>query len=164
MIQRGFTVVEIIITITIMGILLLLAVVNLNASQMSNRDAERVADVESIALNLEAFYGTGQDTNVRLGRYPATDILSDGVTSLKANLRDLDLKSVTAPGIADPLNTFIVAGTASAQTPTKDQYIYQPLQGDNTLCTTSSQDCRTYTIYYFLETDATVHVYKSKNR
>lgn len=68
MIQRGFTVVEIIITITIMGILLLLAVVNLNASQMSNRDAERVSDVESIANNLESFHTSGVNSSNNIPR------------------------------------------------------------------------------------------------
>ena len=164
MIQRGFTVVELIITITIMGILLVLAVVNLNASQLNARDAERVADIEAFALNLESFYSTGQDTNERLGRYPATDLLASGVDSLRDNLRDIDFKSVTAPGVSDPLLTLQTAANTGTQTPTKNQYIYQPLQGDGTLCTTATQDCRKYNIYYYLEGDASVHVQKSKNQ
>jgi prepilin-type N-terminal cleavage/methylation domain-containing protein len=59
MIRRGFTVVELIITITIMGILLLLTVINVNASQVSARDNERAGDVEAIGSNLETVYGTG---------------------------------------------------------------------------------------------------------
>jgi prepilin-type N-terminal cleavage/methylation domain-containing protein len=63
MIRRGFTVVELIITITIMGILLLLTVVNVNASQVSARDNERVGDVEAIQANLESVYATGAQGN-----------------------------------------------------------------------------------------------------
>ena len=53
MLRRGFTIVELIITITIMGILLVLAVVNVSGTQAQARDDERKADVESISLNLE---------------------------------------------------------------------------------------------------------------
>jgi prepilin-type N-terminal cleavage/methylation domain-containing protein len=59
MIRQGFTVVELIITITIMGILLLLTVVGVNATQLTARDDERVGDVEAIGNNLEAIYGSG---------------------------------------------------------------------------------------------------------
>jgi prepilin-type N-terminal cleavage/methylation domain-containing protein len=162
---RGFTIVEIIVTITIMGILLTLAVVGVGATQQKARDDERIADVEAFASHLESFYRTGKDTNSRLNRYPSTDLIDSGVSSITTNLRDIDLKSVMAPGVTDPLTTLKIAPTNSlTQTPTKDEYIYQPLQGDGTLCTGSSQDCRKYYIYYFLEGDSTVHVYSSKNQ
>jgi prepilin-type N-terminal cleavage/methylation domain-containing protein len=162
---RGFTIVEIIVTITIMGILLTLAVVGVGATQQQARDNERVADVEAFAAHLESFYRTGKDSNSRLNRYPSTGLIDSGVSSITTNLRDIDLKSVMAPGVTDPLVTLKIASTNSlSQTPTKDEYIYQPLQGDGTLCTGSSQDCRKYYIYYFLEGDSTVHVYSSKNQ
>jgi prepilin-type N-terminal cleavage/methylation domain-containing protein len=56
---RGFTIVELIITITIMGILLTLAVVGVGTTQMNARDNERKADIEAIALHLESFYRGG---------------------------------------------------------------------------------------------------------
>lgn len=57
--HRGFTIVELIITITIMGILLTLAVVGLSSTQLSARDNERTTDVEALALQLEAYYQAG---------------------------------------------------------------------------------------------------------
>lgn len=63
MTRRGFTIVELIITITIMGILLTLAVVNVNATQVSARDDQRKADVEAIANHLESFYASGASSN-----------------------------------------------------------------------------------------------------
>jgi prepilin-type N-terminal cleavage/methylation domain-containing protein len=56
---RGFTIVEVIVTITIMGILLTLAVVGVGATQMNARDNERKADIEAISLHLESFYSGG---------------------------------------------------------------------------------------------------------
>lgn len=162
--QRGFTVVELIITITIMGILLLITVVNVNATQATARDDERKSDVESFALNLETFYTNGRDGTTKFGRYPSTGLRASGVTSIKDNLRDIDLKSVMAPGIDDPLDTLIIATDNTPQSPTKDQYIYQPLQADGSLCTSGSQYCTKFIIYYRTEVDNQVHTVLSKNQ
>lgn len=62
MTRRGFTIVELIIVITIIGILLTLAVVSLNGSQEKARDDERKADIQSIAQHLEALYTSGIPT------------------------------------------------------------------------------------------------------
>jgi prepilin-type N-terminal cleavage/methylation domain-containing protein len=167
---RGFTVVELIITITIMGILLLLTVVNVNASQVAARDTERVSDIEAFALNLESFYRIGRDNSTTFGRYPSTGLTTPDASSIQLNLRDIDLDSVKAPGIDDPLDTLLMA-TNNVQTtagvlpqPTISQYIYQPLQPDGSLCTSGSQDCRKYNLYYRLEKDNTVYMLTSKNQ
>jgi len=57
--RSGFTVVEIIITVTIMGILLTLAVVNLNSTQVRARDDERKTDISSIQTYLESYSSSG---------------------------------------------------------------------------------------------------------
>ncbi|MFY9228011.1 MAG: type II secretion system protein [Candidatus Microsaccharimonas sp.] len=162
--QRGFTVVELIITITIMGILLLVTVVNVNATQAAARDDERRSDVESLALHLETFYTNGRDGTTMFGRYSSTGLTTSGVSSIKDNLRDIDLKSVMAPGITDPLQTLIMAPDNTPQNPTKDQYIYQPLQADGSLCTSGGQYCTKFIIYYRTEVDNAVHTVLSKNQ
>ncbi|MFZ3009909.1 MAG: type II secretion system protein [Candidatus Microsaccharimonas sp.] len=162
--QRGFTVVELIITITIMGILLLITVVNVNATQATARDDERRSDVESLALHLETFYTNGRDGTTIFGRYSSTGLTASGVSSIKENLRDIDLKSVMAPGITDPLQTLIMAPDNTPQNPTKDQYIYQPLKADGTLCTSGTDYCTKFIIYYRTEADNTVHTVLSKNQ
>jgi len=48
--RRGFTIIELIIVVTIMGILLTIGVVNLRGSQANGRDAERKVDVDTIAF------------------------------------------------------------------------------------------------------------------
>lgn len=179
MTRRGFTIVELIITITIMGILLTLAVVNVNVTQAKARDDQRKGDIESIASNLEAFYATGTDTSTDLGRYPSTGLLGS-YTTLRANLRDIDIKSLQAPGTPDPAaNTipasFIISdntGNApSIQTtsgvspqPTIDQYVYQPIKTDGSICTPSDIDCRKFNLFYRLESDNVVYRVTSKNQ
>ncbi len=70
--RRGFTIVELIIVITIMGALLVLNVVNLRDSQVSARDTERKTDIETIITHLDNFYSYGSDTSTSVGRYPST--------------------------------------------------------------------------------------------
>jgi len=162
MYRRGFTIVELIIVITIMGILLILGVVNLRGSQANARDSERKADVEAIALNFEKYYSVG---NYELGRaggtYPGSTTGGGTNSGLLAIVTDMDPKSLVAPGHTDlSYVSYIPAvctGTCNQTTagvnpqPTIDNYVYQPLQADGTLCTTVTQGCRKFNIFYKLE-------------
>ena len=161
--HKGFTIVELIVIITVMGILLVLGTVNLTSSQSNARDAERKTDAETIALHLESYYKSGDDTSVTNGRYPSVTLVSS-VGTMKRRLRDIDPRSITAPGKESPTDTFkasinggvITQTTASVNPqPTKDEYIYQPIQSDGTLCTLETQECRKFNIYYRLETATT---------
>lgn len=170
MAQRGFTIVELIITITIMGILILLAVVNVNGTQMQARDDERVADIEAIAVNLESFFtnDTRASASIPNGRYPSTGLVDLGPSTV---LLDIDPKSYTAPG---QTASSLIKATNADETitgvtpqPTIDQYLYQPLAFDGTnwiICTSGAQECRRYNLFYRLEKDTVVYIYKSKNQ
>ena len=57
--NRGFTVVEILVTLIVMAIILTLGTVNLRSSLANGRDAERKSDIESIARGLEQRYENG---------------------------------------------------------------------------------------------------------
>lgn len=154
--HRGFTITELIIIITAMGILMTLAVVNLSSSQANSRDTERKTDVESIALYLDTFYNSGSDNSSTLGRYPSTVVTQDLETT-KLMLRDIDTKVITAPNETDSTVTFkpatnqLQTTTTVTPQPEINQYIYQPIKSDGTLCTSETQDCRKFNIYYKLE-------------
>lgn len=157
--RRGFTIVELIIVMAIMGILLVLGVVNLRGSQASARDDERRTDVESIGIQLDIFYKNGTTGSTITGRYPSTGLVGNAIT---VNLRDADTKAFMAPGAAD-LNSSFVAATNNTQSvtgvapsPEINRYVYQPLQQDGTLCTSSpaNQMCQKYNIYYKRENAA----------
>ncbi|MDB5167198.1 MAG: hypothetical protein JWN26_343 [Candidatus Saccharibacteria bacterium] len=166
--RRGFTIIELIIVITIMGILMVLGVVNLRGTQSNARDTQRIADVQSIALNLENFYANGTAGSTTFDRYPSTGLIGKETTSLQ----DIDIKSLVAPGVtltpnpsgvstAPTPDSSLVTATCSGvcvQTtagvtpqPTINTFVYQPLQSDGTLCTSGAQSCRKFNIYYELE-------------
>lgn len=172
--QSGFTIIEIVVTITVMGILLTLAVVNMSSSQVRARDDERKSDVESIARHLETYYrnGTGQPGDT-IGRYPPTAFASD-TGSVSEYLVDIDPRSLTAPNADNGSRDMsLIAATNSTQTtngvsptPNVDRYVYQPLRWSGSawaLCT-GTQECRRFNIFYKLESDGTVYRMESRNK
>ena len=169
--RRGFTVVELVITITIMAILLTLGVVNMRGSQANSRDAERKADIETIAKHLETYYTSGTDGQTPTYEYPSTELVSNGTSYMTQVLRDINVASLTAPGIDDPATTFLPA-TNSVPTvagvlpqPTIDQYVYQPISSTGALCEASTvEECRKFNLYYRTEVDNVIHMVTSKNQ
>lgn len=174
MTRRGFTIVELIITITIMGILMTLAVVSVSSTQLKSRDDKRKSDIESIANNLESFYVSGTDNSTSFARYPTTAIVGSAA-SITASLRDADMKSFLPPGTTNVAVTFLAStntGSAPAiQTtagvtpqPTTSQYVYQPIKSDGSVCVAAEIDCRKFNLFYRLEADNVVYKVTSKNQ
>ncbi|MBC7565316.1 prepilin-type N-terminal cleavage/methylation domain-containing protein [Candidatus Saccharibacteria bacterium] len=173
-VRRGFTIVELIITITIMGILLTLAVVNVSSTQTKARDEARKSDIESIASNLESFYISGTNNTTSFARYPSVG-LTGSVSNITSNLRDANLDSFLPPGTSDVVATFLpstnTGSSPSIQTtsgvlpqPTVNQYIYQPIKSDGSVCGSGGIDCRKFNLFYRLESDNTVYRVTSKNQ
>lgn len=173
--RRGFTIVELLIVIAILGILLVLGVVNLRGSQVSARDTERRVDVETLATHLETYYMNGAygTANDQGGTYPSTFTGNDSISGITTTLPDLDIKNIQSPSITDPAQDSLVAATTNLQsvvniTPvpslSNDVYVYQPLRADNSLCTAWTQGCQKFNLYYFQESDGTVQRLKSKNQ
>ncbi|MES2630501.1 MAG: prepilin-type N-terminal cleavage/methylation domain-containing protein [Patescibacteria group bacterium] len=182
--RRGFTVVEIIITIAIMGILLTLAVVNLSSSQISARDSERKTEVESIAIHLESYYSSDfEDGNVSGvdapkmtgGTYPGTAYLSS--PTFEKILPELSKNAVRAPGVSESsAKSFVVAsnniqttaGIVPKPSSTNDVYVYQPITGAGALCsdpiTIQPDSCRKFNIYYYQESDGSTQMVMSKHQ
>lgn len=169
--RRGFTIVELLIVITVMGILLTLAVINVVDSQVSARDAERKDDMTALSTALESFYRSGSSTSPA-GRYPST-FITGNEANLKTTLPDLDVKSATAPNAANA-SVSLIAAQNTDQTPTGvfpqpsvSEYVYQPLTGGGTmwgLCTSEAVECRKFNLFYRLEGDNTVYMVTSRNQ
>ena len=76
--KRGFTVVEILITLVVMAILLTLSTVGLRATLANAADAERASDIATIARGLEEYYKRGNPyftTASTKGSYPGSNMM-----------------------------------------------------------------------------------------
>lgn len=173
--QRGFTLIEILVVIVIMGILLLLSVANLRSTQAQARDQERIQDVANIARHFEGLYSTGATSTSgyqgAAGTYPDKSTVDQALaTNVDPTtiLGPIDIKNLRAPNVAAPTWSLTTVSTIGAQTPTASQYIYVPYAFDNTgtevLCSDSSLSCRRFEIYYQTEVDSTIHKVDSKNQ
>ena len=178
--RRGFTLIEIVITLALVGILLVLSVVSLDSAMVSARDEERRTDIETLANYLERFYSSGSQYDGTIGQYPpvgSTNPLTDDVLTTNTNelnlLRDLDPAVLVAPDADETTLSSLIAATNALQTaltvspqPTTLQYVYQPIANDGTLCDNlpTAETCRKFNLYYKTESDSIVKMVTSRHQ
>jgi prepilin-type N-terminal cleavage/methylation domain-containing protein len=129
--SSGFTIVELLIVIVVIGILAALVVTTYNGIQQKARDTERKTDVNAMHGQLEAYQAQN-------GKYPTLANLVDA-TFRSANMKGLDAAALTAPN-----------GTvldSAAATISKYSYVPAPAACDNT----SGNECTSYTLTADLE-------------
>ena len=131
--QSGFTIVELLIVIVIIGILATLVIVTFSGVQQRARDSERKTDINAIAGQLEAVYAKN-------GAYP-TLLDVNNATWRSNNEFRIDTKA-----FADPKST-TPAGADLSTTVGANVYSYTNL----TPASCTSATCATYTLTATLE-------------
>lgn len=174
--HKGFTVIELIVVIALIGVLLVIGVVSFRSTQSSSRDKERQLDIKTITTYLEGIYAreikSGSVVVKAAGSYPSRATLTNQ-TYYQAVFGDLYRSAVYSPDSSTDLA--LIASTNSTSTtginesnlspsPTKDKYVYLPLLSDGgAVCGAVTQECRSFQIYAKLES-GTVEVLESKHK
>ena len=127
--QQGFTIVELLIVIVVIGILAALVITTFTGIQQKARNTERQTDIKAMHGQVEAFFAQN-------GKYPTLANMNDG-TWRTANMKGLD-----AEALKDPRGT---AQTLVAA-PAADAYAYAVLASDDTACDNTTKDCAKYTL------------------
>lgn len=137
--SSGFTIVELLIVIVVIGILATLVIVTFSGIQQKGRNSQRQTDINAIQGHVEAFYAQN-------GYYPSRTNLN--TASWRAdNTRGLD-----PAALADPKN----AATQTLDATPADgtyHYAYGPLNDSNTSCEADQTTCSKYTLTAQMEGD-----------
>lgn len=180
--HSGFTLVELLITITIMVILMTLSVVGLRSLQANARDEQRATDANLIARGLETRYANGNpkatSAYINKGEYPGINEMehAKGLTEagftptsvtngyLQELLPGLDKKIVTNNSLDFMCASACaaeVAATINSKT-TTSKFIYEPIDSTNNVCFNGG--CIRFNLYYRTEKDNVVHKIMSKHQ
>jgi len=135
---RGFTLVELIVVIAVIGILAAIVLVGLNKYQADTRDARRLSSVTTISEALEKYY----DQN---GEYPSCAAVTAAAgTVVNSTLVGLTASALVAPQASGGSTNSISCG-ATLTTNGTDFFEYD---GDGSAACNGSVACLSYTIKY----------------
>jgi prepilin-type N-terminal cleavage/methylation domain-containing protein len=127
--QSGFTIVELLIVIVVIGILAALVITTYTGIQAKARNGQRQSDLKSLRTHIEAYFS-------QEGHYPSLADMNDS-SWVGTNLPSLDKNA-----LVDPSNTSQSSQLASS--PTAHQYSYQPSDDSNASCEGADTNCSKY--------------------
>ena len=144
----GFTIVELLIVIVVIGILAAITIVAFNGVQVRARDTERTTDIKQLHKALEMFY-------IEKGYYPAVSDVRDA--TFRADVLNIPESAVKPPGSnstisycwAANVNSYCYVGRADPANPSASFD-----------CGTAGEHCVGYTISYRLEANPNSRVDK----
>ena len=134
--KSGFTLVEVIIVIAIIGILATISALGINSFLAQSRDGKRLASVTTISEGLEKYFNQN-------GEYPSCSVLS---TNAAAIFGDISSDALVAP--RDTATNSLDCGTLTLTG--RDFYQYQ---GDGSVTCQEGLACLTYKLLYRSESE-----------
>lgn len=149
--SKGFTIVELLIVIVVIGILATLVIVTFTGIQQKARNSQRQTDINAVDSHVEAFYAQN-------GYYPTLQDLQTP-SFLTANMKGLDPQA-----LVDPKGGSTTIGATTSGT----QYSYVATGASNCVNTTASDPtsnggCDSFTLTATLEGGTQPNLYTKKS-
>lgn len=142
--SAGFTIIEMVVVVIIIGILSTLVITTYSGVQAQNRNKDRQADIDTLQSQLEVYYA-------QYSRYPTLANLNDGAWR-QANLKNLSTDTLKDPRWSDKNNNCAPAKqVAIINTVKTGCYTYQPVGPDGAACNNDAVECTQYTLTAQLE-------------
>lgn len=138
--QQGFTIVELLIVIVVIGILAALVITTFTGIQQKARDTERTTDIKALQGQVEAYYANK-------GNYPTRTNVNDA-TWRSTNMKGLDKEALKDPKSPDPAGT---GNSVLGTTGTATQYGYDVQNSSGASCEADETTCVKYTLTATLE-------------
>jgi len=132
--ESGFTIVELLIVIVVIGILAALVITTYSGIQAKARNSKRQTDIQSVQTQLEAYFA-------QAGHYPS---LTDMNTT---SWLDANMKSLDKTALQDPQGSSQTLATA----PANKVYSYAVTNSSGTSCESDDTTCAQYTLTAKLE-------------
>ena len=147
----GFTMVEILVVVSIIGVLATISTVSFSSIKSRANDAERSSKVTIIAEALEKFY----DKN---GEYPGCGAMSQAASVITTTtLSGVDPDVLAVPTATNGVNSIL---SACADLPTGiDNYAYV---GDSSTACMTGQACTQFTLKYREESTGNIIALQSR--
>lgn len=148
--KKGFTIVELLIVIVVIGILATLVIVTFTGIQQKGRNSQRQTDINAVNGHIEAFYA-------QYAFYPTQADLAS------ASFRTAFMKGLDPEALRDPKQA---AGGTIGATVSATQYSYVAAGGTNCSNTTATtitagepvdNECESFTLTAQLEDNKSPH-------
>jgi prepilin-type N-terminal cleavage/methylation domain-containing protein len=154
----GFTLVELLIVLVVLGILLTLVAMTYSGVQAKNRNNQRESEINTLQIQLETYYAQSAS-----GQYPSAAQLNDPTWRTK------NLPKLIADAISDPrwsasdARCTVDKQPMFSTTPVANCYAYQVTDTAGAACNDSTIPCAHYTLTATLEGSQDTYVKGSLN-